>query len=469
MKIFILAGGGGTRLFPLSRQCMPKQFLNIDNDNSLFANTIKRFQNFVKTQDILIVTNQEYLHHVKSELAACGAEEATILLEPEARNTAPAIALAAQYCREKLDCPPDEVVFISPSDHIIRPKIAFQSAVSQGVEFAQSGNFVTFGIAPTKPETGFGYIEAGEDLQGAYKTKAFKEKPDLATAEAYLKKGNYYWNSGMFAFRLDIYFQELEAYAPDLFQQIQPTYSETLANFSQMPNISIDYAVAEKTLRGVTLPLHLYWNDVGSWDAIYDILDKDAFGNALQGDCLPIDCSDSLLLGQSRLIAGIGLDNIMVVETADVILVAQKGESQKVKELVSILNTRGRKEAVSPPRIYFSWGNSTLLGQNPGYKLKKLILNPGGSLPACMHYHRSVHWVISRGTAQIEVAGQQQILHTNQSAFIPMTTMYSLRNPGKMPLVIIEIENGEYLEDDDIFYEADDLADEEKIPLLLQP
>ncbi len=450
MKVIILAGGGGTRLFPLSRKSRPKQFLNVDNDLSLLGETIVRFRNMIRPDDIVVVTNKDYVHHVRTELQSCKAEAAHIVEEPMARNTAPAIALAVQYCKDVLGAADDEVVFISTSDHILRPALAFQSAVNKAAAFAEKGNFVTFGICPTGPETGFGYIETGEELGGAVRTTSFQEKPDRETAERYLSQGNYYWNSGMFAFTIGCYLGELKSYAPEVFAKIRPTYQETMEQFGDMPDISIDYAVAEHSRLGVTIPLKLYWNDVGSWDAIYEVLEKDESGNAIKGDAIAIDCKDNLIFGQSRLIAGIGLKDVMIVETDDVILVAQKGESQKVKDLVNTLKRRGRKEAVEHTTLYFSWGQQTLLGQGKGYKMKQLTIHPGQELEMRMHYHRSVHWVVTRGTAEVSMEDRLQMVHDNESVFIPKTTRYGLRNPGKIPLVIIEVENGDYLEDDDV-------------------
>lgn len=450
MKIIILAGGGGTRLFPLSRKCMPKQFLTVDKEVSLLGETISRFKDMIRPSDIIIVTNEAYIHHVKTELLNTGAEEAHIVLEPIARNTAPAIVLAAKFCIDQLGVSPDEVLFISTSDHIVRPAIAFQNAVMKAAEFAEKGHIVTFGVHPTKAETGFGYIETGGNIDGAYKTTSFKEKPDLKTAEKYLASGNYYWNSGMFAFRIDCYLEELKSYAPDIHKNIFDSYVETLNHFKAMPDISIDYAVAEKSKLGVTIPLKLYWNDVGSWDAIYEVLDKDADGNAIKGDTVTIDCKDNLFFGRSRLIAGIGLKDIMVVETDDVILVAQKGESQKVKDLVGILKKRGRKEAVEHTTLYYNWGHEKKLGEGNGYKMKKLVVRPGEEITTRMHYHRSVHWVVTKGTAEVTIDNKMQMVHDNESLYIPKTTAYSLKNPGKISLVLIEVENGDYLEDDDI-------------------
>ena len=450
MKIIILAGGGGTRLFPLSRQDYPKQFLKIGGKQSLLVETVKRFLPVAKAADIVIVTNNNYLHHVKAELACCGAAEAHVLLEPVARNTAPAIALAARYCQEILGAHEDEVLFVSPADHIIHPITQFSQAVRQAVRMAQECRIVTFGIQPDKPETGYGYIQAGAPTGSGYHVAAFREKPDLVTAAEYVKAGNYYWNSGMFAFTLTCMIDELAVHEPTIHELASLPLAEAIARFDQMPNISIDYAVAERSQRVAMLPLTTYWNDIGSWDAIYEVLDKDENGNAVDGDCLLVDSKNSLVLGHSRLIAGIGLEDLLVVETDDVILVAKQGESQKVKDVVTELKKRNRPEADIHTTVYRPWGSYTVLGEGPGYKMKKIVVSPGQRLSLQLHYHRSEHWIVTGGTAKVTINDTEQMVHENESIFIPMTTKHRLENPGKLPLEIIEVQNGKYLEEDDI-------------------
>jgi mannose-1-phosphate guanylyltransferase / mannose-6-phosphate isomerase len=450
MKIIILAGGGGTRLFPLSRTCYPKQFLQLGNDQSLLAQTVKRFLPLVKASDIIIVTNKDYRHHVKSELAACDAKDAHILLEPVARNTAPAIAIAVRYCLEALGSAPDEVVFVSTSDHIIRPNEVFGQSVRQAVTIAEQDKIVTFGVKPDKPETGYGYIQAGEKYGSGFVVDSFKEKPDKQTAEEYVASGNYYWNSGMFAFSLKCFLEELQQFEPEIYDLTSRPLKDLLNDFENMPNISIDYAVAERSSRVVTIPLTAYWNDIGSWDAIYEVMDKDSSGNALKGDCIPIDCKNSLMSGRNRLIAGIGLEDILVVETDDVILVAKKGESQKVKDLVQELKRRNRKEAEEHTTMFRPWGSYTVLGEGPGYKMKKIAVHSGARLSLQLHYHRSEHWIVIGGTAKVTIGEHEQMVHENESVFIPPTTKHRLENPGKIPLEIIEVQNGKYLEEDDI-------------------
>ncbi|MGI6093671.1 MAG: mannose-1-phosphate guanylyltransferase/mannose-6-phosphate isomerase [Negativicutes bacterium] len=450
MKLIILAGGGGTRLFPLSRTCLPKQFLKLGDSDSLLTQTVKRFLPLLKPSDIVVVTNKEYLHHVKTELATCGASSAHILLEPVARNTAPAIALAAKFCETELGAKADEVLFVTPADHIIHPTDIFSKNVRQAIELAAQEKVVTFGIKPDKPETGYGYIQAGEAFGSGYKVASFREKPDKETAENYLAAGNYYWNSGMFAFTIGCIMDELREHAPDIHQLMSAPLSEVVEHFADMPNISIDYAVAEKSARVVMIPLTAYWNDIGSWDAIYDVLEKDHSGNALKGDCLPIDCSNTLMLGRNRLIAGIGLEDVLVVETDDVIVVAKRGESQKVKDVVTELKMRGRREVDEHTTMYRPWGSYTVLGEGPGYKLKKIVVTPGQQLSLQLHYHRSEHWIVIGGTAKVTIGEQEQMVHVNESVYIPPSTKHRLVNPGKIPLEIIEVQNGDYLEEDDI-------------------
>lgn len=450
MKVVILAGGGGTRLFPLSRTCYPKQFLHINDSVSLLAQSVQRFMKLVKTSDIIIVTNKEYYHHVKTELIKCGAFDAHIVLEPVAKNTAPAIALAAQYCIDELGVDEQEVLFISTSDHIVKPNPIFAGVVKSAAIIAKEDKIVTFGVKPNKPETGYGYIQAGTPYKQGFLVDSFREKPDYSTAVAYVEAGNYYWNSGMFAFSIRSFFQELAKYQPEISETISAGYSNTLENFDQMPNISIDYAIAEKSDRVIMIPFSLYWNDIGSWDAIYDVLDKDEQGNAIVGDCLTLDCSNSLMMGRSRLIAGIGLEDLLIVETDDVILVAKKGESQKVKDLVDELKKQGRKEATEHTTMYRPWGSYTVLGEGPGYKMKKITVNPGQRLSLQLHYHRSEHWIVTSGAARVTIGETEKMVHENESVFVPQSTKHRLENPGRIPLEIIEVQNGSYLEEDDI-------------------
>jgi len=450
MKIILLAGGGGTRLFPLSRARFPKQFLKVTGDDSLFAQTVQRFLAVTQARDLVVITNRMHEHLVKAELAASGAADAHVVLEPEGRNTAPAIALAAAYCRDKLASAESEVLFVTPCDHVIRPVDVFAAGVREAVKLAGNGSIVTFGVKPNAPETGYGYIQAGAATNGAFAVQSFREKPDRETAEQYLAAGNYFWNSGMFAFTLGRFIKELAAQQPEIAALTAAPVETVLEQFSQMPDISIDYGIMEQAAEVLVIPLTAYWNDIGSWDAIYDVLGKDADGNAVKGDCINIGCTNTLILSHRHLVAGIGLEDLLVVETADAILVAKKGESQKVKDVVAQLKNRGRREASEHLTDYRPWGNYTILGEGADYKIKRIVVNPGQVLSLQMHHHRSEHWVVVSGTALVTIGDREQLICENESVFVPQTVKHRLSNQGKVPLVMIEVQSGRYLGEDDI-------------------
>lgn len=449
MKIIVLAGGGGTRLFPLSRDCYPKQFLHVIDNKSLLAQTIERFLGLVEAKDIIIVTNERYIFHVQAELKTINAQEAHIITEPMGKNTAPAIALAQSYCQDVLQCDDDEILFVSPSDHLIKPIDVFQDLIRNAQDVAKD-NIVTLGIKPTKPEIGYGYIEAEKNNNLAKKVISFKEKPDLATAKEYITSGNYYWNGGMFMFSIATMQAELTKYMPAIIDITQSGYQYAVDNFINMPDISIDYAVAEKSQKMMMIPMeNIYWNDIGSFDAIAEVLsDKDK--NVLKGDILAENCTDTMIIGDNRLIAGIDLENLMIIDTPDALLVAKKGESQKVKNIVNRLKQSKRKEAKENVTMYRSWGKYTLLTESEGYRVRKIEMNPGASLTMQMHYHRSEHWTVISGTGKTIINDRESIFTENQSTYIPMGVKHKLSNPGKIPLIIIEVQSGKYINDDDI-------------------
>lgn len=449
MKIIILAGGGGTRLFPLSRDCYPKQFLHVIGDKSLLAQTIERFLGLVEAKDIIIVTNERYIFHVQAELKSINAQKAHIITEPMGKNTAPAIALAQSYCQDVLQCDDDEILFVSPSDHLIKPIDAFQNLIRNAQDIAKD-SVVTLGIKPTKPEIGYGYIEAEKNNNLAKKVISFKEKPDLATAKEYITSGNYYWNGGMFMFSIATMQAELLKYMPAIIDITQNGYQYTVDNFINMPDISIDYAVAEKSQKMMMIPMeNIYWNDIGSFDAIAEVLsDKDK--NVFKGDILAENCTDTMIIGDNRLIAGIDLENLMIIDTPDALLVAKKGESQKVKNIVNKLKRNKRKEAKENVTMYRSWGKYTLLTESEGYRVRKIEMDPGASLTMQMHYHRSEHWTVISGIGKTIINDKESIFTENQSTYIPMGVKHKLSNPGKIPLIIIEVQSGKYINEDDI-------------------
>ncbi len=452
MKIIILAGGGGTRLFPLSRACYPKQFLKIAGEKSLLQQTIERFLIIAKEEDIVIVTNKDYIFHVQEDLHEIGAEKINIITEPTGKNTAPAIALAISYCKDCLNCCEDEILFVSPADHLIKPAEKFAELVQQAEQVCKDKNdIITIGVKPTKPETGYGYIQAaGKVADTVFYVKSFKEKPDKVTAEKYLAEGNYYWNAGMFMFSIGRMEIELEQYVPEIAKISQQGYENCINNFIEMPDISIDYAVAEKSTHMSVMPMkEIYWNDIGSFDSIAEVL-ANKNGNGIYGDVITADCQNTTILGSDRLISGIGLKDLIVVDTPDSLLITEKGKSQEVKKVVEKLKKEHRKEAIENRTMYRPWGSYTILAEGEGYKVKRITIKPGAKLSLQMHYHRSEHWTVISGTGKLTLDDKVVIFKENESTYIPIAVKHRLENPGQIPLSIIEVQNGRYLGEDDI-------------------
>ncbi len=458
MKTVILAGGKGTRLWPLSRELMPKQFIKIFDDESLFQKTVRRALLFSKPREIFIVTNREYRFRVLDELRDMGIEipQENILLEPVGKNTLPAIYWGLRTVHENFG---KSKVAVLPSDHLIdaneRYVEAFKTAEKLSGEY-----FVTFGIKPTRPHTGYGYIKPGEKMEGGYRVAEFKEKPDLETAKHYVEEG-YYWNSGMFMFDTELFIDEVRKLSPEVYSAFEEAEDIEKA-YELVPDISVDYGIMEKTDKAAVVPLNVYWNDLGSFDAIYDAFEKDENGNAvkvrgLNAGYIGIDSEDNLIMTE-RLTATVGVDDLIIIDTGDALLVAHRGESQKVKEVYKKLKEKGDERVVVHRTAFRPWGSYTVLEEGDRYKIKRLTVLPGKKLSLQMHYHRSEHWVVVRGTAKVILEDREILLRPGESTFIPAGVRHRLENPGKVTLEVIETQIGEYLGEDDIVRFQDDFG-----------
>lgn len=461
----VLAGGVGSRLWPVSRQLYPKQFASLTTgraqsaaDSTLFQATLLRLASLGNRGAPMVICNEDHRFLTAQQLRDIGIEQATILLEPIGRNTAPAVALAA------LLADADDILLVLPADHAIQDSDALCQAIARGAQLAAQGRLVTFGIVPATAETGYGYIlrgsTVGAEAADGCAVQRFVEKPDLATAQAYLASGDYYWNSGMFMFKAGRYLEELAQHAPDILASCRTAVAgiEDDVDFKRVPlplfsacrSESIDYAVMEKTRDAVVVPLDARWNDLGAWNALWETSEKDSAGNVLTGDVLCADVTDSYIHSHSRLVAAVGLDNAVIVETADAVLVASRDRVQDVKRIVQQLELSKRSESVNHVLVYRPWGSYESLAIGAGFQVKHIVVKPGGSLSLQMHHHRAEHWIVIKGSATVTCDERVFTLNANESTFIPLGSTHRLQNLTATPVELIEVQTGSYLGEDDI-------------------
>jgi mannose-1-phosphate guanylyltransferase len=459
----IMAGGTGSRLWPLSRTLYPKQFMVLEGEDSLLQTTLKRLHG-MECSPAIIISNEEHRFIVAEQIRLTGEPHSALILEPVGRNTAPAVALAAI---EALNNEEDPVLLIMAADHVIGDVAAFQKTVLEACKIAEMDKLVTFGIVPTEAETGYGYIRAKGLISGlknadepAYPVAEFVEKPDIETARRYLDSGEYFWNSGMFMFKARRYLEELEVHRPEILSACRAAMKHTSKDlefhridktlFEACPSDSIDYAVMEKTKDAYVVPLNVRWNDIGSWSALWDIAEKDENNNVLKGDILLNDARNCYINTTGKLVAAVGLEDIVIVNTKDAVLVATKDKVQNVKAIVETLKAQGRTEHYNHRDVYRPWGKYDSVDTGRRYQVKRISVKPGAKLSRQMHHHRAEHWVVVCGTAKVEKGEETILLTENQSIYIPLGTTHSLENPGKITLELIEVQSGSYLGEDDI-------------------
>ena len=461
MYAVILCGGSGTRLWPLSRSLYPKQFLNLLGSHSLLQETVLRL-NGVWTFDTLIVSNEAHRFTVFDQLKQIDFDPKAILLEPEPKNTAPAIALAAHFALTESN-DPEPLLVVFPADHFIEDITEFNSVLGDAVDLARNGYLVTFGVTPSLPETGYGYIQSGSKITSrtAYTIERFIEKPDQDTANSLYKKDKFYWNSGIYLFSAAAYISELKKFAPEIVEQCKLAVASgdrdgkflhiPIEHFGKSPSDSIDYALMEKTSRSVVVPVDMKWNDVGSWSSVFNLSEKDERGNNIIGDVLVDDEVDNcFLFSNDRLLAAVGVQDLIIVETKDAVLVANKNTSQNIKNIVNQLTLMERDEAVNHRKVFRPWGSFETMVYGDRFQVKQIIVNSGAKLSLQRHHHRAEHWVVVSGTAKITKGEDEFILTEDQSTYIFLGEMHRLENPGKIPLVLIEVQTGSYLGEDDI-------------------